>query len=58
MAPLVDDAAVPHLADLVDAVGELVAAILDMNHSLAAGNVPAVDIGNARQGELQRRSGT
>ena len=31
MAPLVDDAAAPHLADFVDAVRELVAAILDMD---------------------------
>src|SRR6266498_2757919 len=50
MPPLVDQPAVPHLADLVDAVGELVAAILDVDRSLAVGNIAAVHIGNARHG--------
>ncbi len=36
VAALVDDAAVPHLADLVDAVGELVAAVLDVDHGVVA----------------------
>ena len=31
---LVDQPACPHLADLVDAVGELIAAILDMDRGL------------------------
>ena len=31
MAALVDEPASPHLADFVDAVGELIAAILDMD---------------------------
>ncbi len=33
MAPLIDDAAAPDLADLVDTVGELIAAILDVHRS-------------------------
>ncbi len=35
VAPLVDHAASPYLADLVDAVGELVAAVLDVDHGVA-----------------------
>ena len=33
--PLVDQPAAAHLADLVDAVGELIAAILDVDRGLA-----------------------
>ena len=34
MAALVDQAASPHLADFVDAVGELIAAVLDGDRGL------------------------
>ena len=46
--PLVDQAASPHLADFVDAVGELVAAILDMNRRVAMRQIASVHIGDAR----------
>ena len=36
VAALVDQPPSPHLADFVDAVGELIAAILDMHHGLRA----------------------
>jgi hypothetical protein len=44
---LVDKAAVPHFAHLVDAVRELEAAILDMDAGVEMGPVEAVDIGDA-----------
>jgi hypothetical protein len=43
----IDELAAPHLAHFVDAVGELIAAILDMNAGFAMRHVAAVDIGNA-----------
>ena len=49
VAALVDHAACPHLADLVDAVGELVAAILDMDAWRRA---------TADSGHSHRRCGT
>jgi hypothetical protein len=48
--PLVDDPPSPHLADLVDTVGELVAAILDMDERVAMAPVAPVHIGNAGHG--------
>ena len=50
MAPLVDQAPFPHFANLVDAVAELIAAILDMHHGAAHRQIAAVDIGYARHG--------
>ena len=47
VAALVDQRAAPHLADFVDAVGELVAAILDMDHRVRVRQIAAVDIGDA-----------
>jgi hypothetical protein len=47
MAALIDQFAASHFAYFVDAVGELVAAILDMNAGFAMREVAAVDIGNA-----------
>ena len=44
VAPLVDEAPSPHLADFVNAVGELIAAILDMDLGVAERQVAAVDV--------------
>jgi len=46
MTLLVDEAASPHLADFIDAVGKLVAAILDMDLGIAQREVAAVDVSN------------
>src|SRR5690242_11565820 len=48
MRLLVDQLAVAYTHDLVDAVGELVAAILDVNARLAMVDIAAVDIGKTR----------
>ena len=48
VAALVDQPAAPHLADLVYAVGKLIAAVLDVDASLRQRKVAAVDIGDAR----------
>ena len=50
MARHVYDIAPRHLADFVDTVGELVAAVFDMDTGLGMGDVAPVDIGNARHG--------
>ena len=50
VAALVDEAPLAHLAHLVDAVGELVAAVLDVHARVAVRQVTAVHIGNARHG--------
>ena len=47
MAAFVDQPPAPHLADFVDAVGELIAAILDIHRSIAPRKIAAVDVGNA-----------
>jgi len=47
MAAFIDQSAAPHLAHFVNAVSELIAAILDMNAGFAMRQVAAVDIGNA-----------
>ena len=47
VAALIDHAAAPHLADLVDAVGELVAPVLDVHHGFAMRPVAAVHVGEA-----------
>jgi hypothetical protein len=51
MAGGVDQRPVADFADLVDRVGELEAAILDVHRALAMGNVTAVDIGDAAHAE-------
>ena len=48
MAPLVDDAAAPDFADLVDAVRKLIAAILDMDRRLPQRQVAAARTRNGR----------
>ena len=47
VAPLVDQAAAPHLADFIDAVGELIAAILDVDLGVAERQIAAVDVSDA-----------
>ena len=49
---LVDQPAAEHGDDLVDPVGELVAAVLDMHRGAAMRLVAAVDVGDARHGCL------
>ena len=49
---LVDQLAVAHADDLVDAVGELVAAILDMDAGLAMLDIASVDVGVTRHEPL------
>ena len=50
VAPLVDEPGVPHFADFIDAVGELIPAILDVDRRLTQREIAAVDIGAARHG--------
>ena len=50
MTTLVDEAAAPDLADLINAVGELIAAILDVDLGIAERQISAVDISIARHG--------
>ena len=47
----VDQPACPHLADFVNAVSELVAAILDMNRGFAVRHIASVHISDARHGK-------
>jgi hypothetical protein len=50
MPSFVHQAAVAHLADLIDAIGELIAAILDMNGSLGIGGISPIDVHNPSHG--------
>src|SRR5450759_1874780 len=47
MTALIDQAPSPHLAHLVDAVGKLIAAVLDRDFCLRARQVASIDIGDA-----------
>ena len=49
MAALVDQAASPHLADFVNAVGELIAAVLDRDLRVAVRQIAAIDVGDAHE---------
>ncbi len=51
MSALVNEARLPHLAHLVDAVGKLVAAVLHMDASVAMGPITAIHIGNSGHGD-------
>jgi hypothetical protein len=51
VAPLIDEAPVPHLAYLINAIGELISAVLDVHRRLAQREVTAVDVGAARHGQ-------
>src|SRR5262249_51681923 len=55
MAALIDDVTAARLADLVDAVGELVAAVLDRNRGRRPGEIAAGHIGEAGQRVLLGR---
>ena len=44
MALLVDQGAAKDFAHFVDAIGELVAAVVDMNHGVAVQDIAAIDI--------------
>ena len=44
MAFLVDQAAAKNFADFIDTIGELVAAVIDMNHGVAVQHIAAIDI--------------
>src|SRR4051794_6948308 len=46
MQPLVDQPPAPHLADFIDAIGELIAPILDVDARLREREVAAIDIGD------------
>jgi hypothetical protein len=48
VALLVDDAVSPHFTHFIDPVGELITAILDMDHGLATWFVAAVHVGDAQ----------
>src|SRR5262249_32626595 len=54
VAAFVHHAARTDFADLVDAVGELIAAILDMHHRSMARQVAAVDVSDAGHVEVPR----
>ena len=47
VAALVDQPPAAHLADFIDAVGELIAAVLDMDFGLAERQIAAVYVGDA-----------
>jgi hypothetical protein len=47
MSPLVDQAATPHLAYFIDAIAELVAAILDVNFGVWERQITAIDVSDA-----------
>src|SRR4051812_2835023 len=47
VAALINEAPCPHLAHLVDAIGELVAAILDMHARVTMRHVASIHIGDA-----------
>jgi hypothetical protein len=47
MSPLIDGAAAPHLAYFIDAIAELIAAILDVNFGVCERQITAIDVSNA-----------
>ena len=51
MAALIDQAPAPHLADFIDAVGELIAAVLDGDLGVVARQIAAVDVCDAGHGD-------
>jgi hypothetical protein len=55
VARLVDEVAVANLAHLVNAIGELKAAVFDVHGSLRIRHVAAVDVDDAAQGNPRGR---
>src|SRR3954469_21069760 len=51
MATLIDQPPCPHLADFVNAVGKLIATVLDIHFGLRARQIAAVDIDDARHAQ-------
>jgi hypothetical protein len=47
VAALVDQAPCPHLAHLIDAIGELIAAVLDMHARVAMRYIASIHISDA-----------
>jgi hypothetical protein len=52
MSSLVDEAATPHLAYFIDAIAELIAAILDVNFGVRKRQITAIDISDAGHGRF------
>jgi hypothetical protein len=50
VAPLVNQPTAPHLANFINPVGKLVAAILDVNFGVVERQITAIDVGNAGHG--------
>jgi hypothetical protein len=55
MPALVDQVPLSHFTQLVDAIGKLVATILDIDRGVASREIPAIDVGNAGQGSSDRK---
>jgi len=51
---LVDELSIVEVHDLIDAIGELVAAVLDVHRGLPLRQVAAIDIGDAAHGTMPR----
>jgi len=51
MPALVNEASLPHLAHLVNAVGKLIAAILHVDERFAVGPIMAIHISNSGHGK-------
>ena len=47
----IDDQAMPNFADLIDAIGKLIAAIFDVNHGVAVSDVTTIHIRYSRHDE-------
>jgi hypothetical protein len=50
MSPLVNQAAAPHLAYFIDAIAELIAAILDVHFGVWERQITAIDVSDAGHG--------
>jgi hypothetical protein len=48
MTALVDKVPIPHLADFIDPVRELIPAVLDMDGGITMRNVAAIHVSDAR----------
>jgi hypothetical protein len=50
VARLVNQPTAPHLANFINPIGKLVAAILDVNFGVVERQITAIDVGNAGHG--------